>query len=211
MPIHTLLEAEARLRDPAPLTQEDIRELMPRMTLLSTGAVRRLEAEQALQNLQAIRLFDASSQKIWRWSLWLNIALFFLTVAAVVIAIGSYRAAERSSAQQQKTLDASRGALEAAVELIGDPDGLCLLFGCWKVLGRTEDAAGVTTCIHAHCWVVGRLLACEEAVHKSCSYAALDCAVQLPEVFGCELILARARMQGASATTTRIATVCCRP
>ncbi len=116
MPIHTTSEAEARLRDPAPLTQEEIRDLMPHMTLLSTGAVRRLEAEQALQNLQAIRLFDASSQKIGRWSLWLNIALFFLTVAAVVIAIGSYRAAEHSSAQQQKTLDASRGALEAAVK-----------------------------------------------------------------------------------------------
>ncbi|MSO20724.1 MAG: hypothetical protein EXQ56_09740 [Acidobacteria bacterium] len=60
----------------APLTAQEIRDVMPYMNTLGTGAVRRLEAEAALQNLEAIQKsveaiqkFDESTGKTSRQSL----------------------------------------------------------------------------------------------------------------------------------------------
>lgn len=70
-------EAETRLRDPAPLTEQEIRDLMEWMGSLSTGAIRRLDAESALQSLTAIRKFDVSSGKIGIWGLALTSAYLY--------------------------------------------------------------------------------------------------------------------------------------
>jgi len=119
------LEAETRLRDPVPLTEQEIRDLMVWMGSLSTGAIRRLDAESALQSLTAIRKFDDSSGKIGIWGLALNVGLFVLTIVATVIAIASYRDANETSKRQEKVLteqkaalDASRSALEGVVKIV---------------------------------------------------------------------------------------------
>lgn len=118
-------EAETRLCDPAPLTEKEIRDLMVWMGSLSTGAIRRLDAESALQSLTAIRKFDVSSGKIGIWGLALNVGLFVLTIVATVIAIASYRDANETSKRQEKVLteqkaalDASRSALEGVVKVV---------------------------------------------------------------------------------------------
>jgi len=122
MPFNGVNEAEIRLKDAAPLTEQEIRDLVEWMGVLSAGAIRRLDAESALQNLKAIRHFDESSGKIGFWGLALNIGLFVLTVVGVWIAIKSYDEANKTSesqarvlAQQQLTLEASRAALGSVI------------------------------------------------------------------------------------------------
>ncbi len=119
MPFKDLQSVENRLtQDKAPLTDAEIQELYPWMQYLTVGAARRLDAELALRNIEAVRKFDKSSSRIGKWSLALTVALFFLTVAAVWIAIASYRDTKRSATEQQRTLDTSREALQTATTLL---------------------------------------------------------------------------------------------
>ncbi len=125
MPFMSAIDADIRLRNPTPLSEQEIHDLMEWMPLLSTGSVRRLDAESALKQLMAIKQFDKTSAKIGKLGLWLNGALFLLTVAAIIIAIASYLDANRSSAEQarilkeqKEALDASKGALENAVTVM---------------------------------------------------------------------------------------------
>ncbi len=126
MPFDSLLEAEKRLGDSTPLTETEIQGLMEWVGTLSSGAIRRLDAESALQGLKAIRQFDKSSYKVATWGLAVNIALFILTIAAVLIAIISYQDASDTSRKQQATLDASKRALESATEVAEKQNALLM-------------------------------------------------------------------------------------
>lgn len=80
MPFPSSHEADVRLvGDNSPLTQQEVRDLMPWMNQLSTGAVRRLEAELALQNIEAVQNFERSSSKLTNVLIWLTAALVLLT------------------------------------------------------------------------------------------------------------------------------------
>jgi hypothetical protein len=125
MPFSNAIEADIRLRNSSPLTEHEIQDLMEWMPLLSTGSVRRLEAESALKQLKAIKQFDETSAKIGNRGLWLNGALFVLTVAAIFISLATYFDANRSSAEQaqilkeqKEALNASKNALESAVSVM---------------------------------------------------------------------------------------------
>ncbi len=82
MPFLTSRDAELRLvGDKSPLTGEEVRDLMPWMNLLGTGAVRRLQAELALQTIQAVQSFDRSSRKLSSWMIAFTVVLILLTTA----------------------------------------------------------------------------------------------------------------------------------
>lgn len=53
-----------RLRNKSKLTPEEVRDLIPWMQQVSTGGVRRLDAELALQSIEAIQKFAKSSSKV---------------------------------------------------------------------------------------------------------------------------------------------------
>src|SRR5713226_4414039 len=76
-------EAEARLRDPAKLRPQEVRDLMPWMPHLSVAGERRLTAELALQKLEAVQKFERSSSRLTWWLIGLTGALVVLTVAVV--------------------------------------------------------------------------------------------------------------------------------
>jgi hypothetical protein len=111
----SIQEAEMRLKDAAQLNEVDIKKLVPWLGFLSAGGVRRLEAELAVGNIQAVRQLDESSRRVGMWGLLLNIALFALTIVALVVAVKSYRDTKAAAVQQQKTLDSSNKALEDSV------------------------------------------------------------------------------------------------
>src|SRR5262245_39988896 len=50
-------------------------------------------------------------------SLALNVALFFIAIFSLLVAMAAYQSAEVSGSKQQETLDASRKALEATVDI----------------------------------------------------------------------------------------------
>jgi len=125
MPFSNAIEADIRLRNPAPLTEQEIQDLMEWMPLLSTGSVRRLDAESALKQLKAIKQFDKTSAEIGNRGLWLNGSLFVLTVVAIAISLATYFDANRSSAEQarilkeqKEALGASKNALESSVSVM---------------------------------------------------------------------------------------------
>jgi hypothetical protein len=76
-------EAEARLRDPAKLSPQEVRDLMPWMPNISVAGERRLTAELALQNLEAVQKFEKSSSRLTWWLIGLTGALVVLTLAVV--------------------------------------------------------------------------------------------------------------------------------
>jgi hypothetical protein len=84
MPFATIVDAESRLKEPSPLSAQEVRDLMPYMGILSGGAVRRLEAELALQNIQAVQQFNTSSSRMTRWMLWLTIAIAVMTAIMTI-------------------------------------------------------------------------------------------------------------------------------
>lgn len=131
MPFTSAIDADIRLRNPTPLSEQEIQDLMEWLPFLSTGSVRRLEAESALKQLKAIKQFDATSGRIGKLGLWVNGALFVLTVVATIIALASYRDANRTSAEQSKilkgqkdALDESKNALESVVSVMQTQKGL---------------------------------------------------------------------------------------
>lgn len=83
MPFNSEFEVEARLRDPANLTSQEVRDLMPWVYQISTVGERRLTAELALSNLEAVQRFERSSSKVTKCLVWVTVALVLLTVAIV--------------------------------------------------------------------------------------------------------------------------------
>jgi len=74
-------EADVRLTgNPAPLTEQDVRDLMPWIRQISEGGMRRLSAELALQNLGAVQKFERSSSRLTVWLIALTAALVLLTI-----------------------------------------------------------------------------------------------------------------------------------
>src|ERR1039458_717650 len=94
------------------------------MQQLTTGAAHRLNAELALRTIQSIARFDKNSSGVARRSLVLNGAMLLLSVLAIFIAARSYEQAERSAAEQQVTLDASRTALEQVLRTTTEQEKL---------------------------------------------------------------------------------------
>jgi hypothetical protein len=81
MPFKDLPDAEARLRDSEKLRPEQVRDLMPYLPNLSVAAEKRLAAELALQNLEAVQKFEKSSSRLTWVLIALTVALVVLTVA----------------------------------------------------------------------------------------------------------------------------------
>lgn len=143
MAFQSAREAEQRLVNPQPLSEDEIIELMPWMQLLSAGSHARLQAHLGIANVRAIqalnettatiegavRRMDEGSTKLGTEGLRLNKALFVWTILGILIstilgggafwiALKSYKAADAASVQQQQTLDGSRRSLEAASQAL---------------------------------------------------------------------------------------------
>jgi hypothetical protein len=81
MPFNSSQQVENRLRtDATKLTAEEVRNLMQWMNQISEGAMRRLDSELALQNLEAVQRFEKSSSRLTLWLLGLTVVLTVLTV-----------------------------------------------------------------------------------------------------------------------------------
>jgi len=83
MPFNSNAEMETRLRNPAKLTSQEIRDLTPWMNQISEVGMRRLTVELSLQNLEAVQKFEKSSSTLTWWLIGLTGALVLLTVAVV--------------------------------------------------------------------------------------------------------------------------------
>jgi hypothetical protein len=79
MPFKSSQDAETRLRDSAKLTTQEVQDLFPYMNQLSIAGERRLTAELALQNLEAVQKFETSSSKLTQWLIGLTVVLLLLT------------------------------------------------------------------------------------------------------------------------------------
>jgi hypothetical protein len=79
MPFNSPQEAEARLRDPAKLAPQEVRDLIPHMNQIGETGIRRLNAELVLQNIEAIQQFEKSSSRLTLWVVWLTVVLLILT------------------------------------------------------------------------------------------------------------------------------------
>jgi hypothetical protein len=87
MPFKSWQDAEARLREPEKLKPPEVRDLFPYMNQLSITGERRLTAELALQNIQAVEQFEASSSRLTKWLLYLTVALVVLTAVVTCFTI----------------------------------------------------------------------------------------------------------------------------
>jgi hypothetical protein len=81
VPFNSEFEVEARLKDPANLTSQEVRDLMPWVCQISAVGERRLTAELALWNLEVVQRFERSSSKLTKCLVWVTVALVLLTVA----------------------------------------------------------------------------------------------------------------------------------
>ncbi len=81
MPFNSSQDVETRLADPKPLTPEEIRDLFPWMNQILETGIRRLNAQLALQNLEAVRKFEQSSSKLTKWLIGFTVVLVILTIA----------------------------------------------------------------------------------------------------------------------------------
>ena len=81
MPFNSSQAADNRLvADPARLTQEEVRDLIPWMRQISEAGMRRLGVELSLRNLEATQQFEQSSSKLTKWLVWLTAVLVVLTL-----------------------------------------------------------------------------------------------------------------------------------
>ena len=79
MPFRGSNEVEQRLKDPARLRPNEVRDLMEWMHQITESGIRRLNAELALQNLEAIQESDRSSRRLTWWVIALTVVLVALT------------------------------------------------------------------------------------------------------------------------------------
>lgn len=88
MPFRDSQEVENRLRsNSAKLSPEEVRDLMPWMHQLSIPGERRLTAELALQNLEAVQTFEGSSRRLTKWLIGLTAVLVVLTIVIAYYSI----------------------------------------------------------------------------------------------------------------------------
>jgi hypothetical protein len=81
-------DADNRLRtNEAKLTPQEVRDLMPHMNQISEVGMRRLKAELALQNIEAVQTFETSSSNLTKWVIGLTVALVVLTVVIAVFTV----------------------------------------------------------------------------------------------------------------------------
>jgi hypothetical protein len=71
--------AETTLKDPAKLAPQEVRDLIPHMNQISETGMRRLNAELALQDLEAVQQFEKSSSRLTQWLIGLTVVLLILT------------------------------------------------------------------------------------------------------------------------------------
>lgn len=83
MPFNGLSEVENRLSDPTPLTPQDIRELLPWMNQIGESGMRRLNAQLALQSLEAVQKFEHSTGRLTKWLTGLTVLLVVLTIVTL--------------------------------------------------------------------------------------------------------------------------------
>ena len=78
---------EARLASQEKLTEQDVRDMKPWMHQISEAGMRRLTAELALQNIEAVQNFEASSSTLTKWIIWLTAVLVILTIVIAYYAV----------------------------------------------------------------------------------------------------------------------------
>jgi hypothetical protein len=100
MPFKDLRDAEVRLTDSAKLKPEEVRDLMPYLPNLSVAAGKRLAAELALQNLEAVQQFERSSSRLTRWLIAFTGILVILTAALVYYSYALAQAEKNQSDRQ---------------------------------------------------------------------------------------------------------------
>lgn len=105
MPFNSWQEVEDRLKNPASLTSEEIRDLFPWMNQISETGMRRLNAHLALEDLEAVRKFEQSSSKLTQWLIGLTAALVILTIVIALYTVVLAR--KEPSVQRQSTSQAS--------------------------------------------------------------------------------------------------------
>src|SRR5712664_295361 len=108
MPFNSWQDVENRLGNPAPLSLQEIRELLPWMNQISETGMRRLNAHLALGNLEATRKFERSSSNLTIVLIVLTVVLVVLTAViawyTVVLARKDSPVAERQAASVKKSL-----------------------------------------------------------------------------------------------------------
>jgi hypothetical protein len=89
MPFDNKEGAEARLRDTAPLTRQDVNDLIPYLGAIGGGLTWRIIADLSLQNITAVEKFDESSTRLSNRLLWLTWIIAALTAVAAIPVIRS--------------------------------------------------------------------------------------------------------------------------
>jgi len=80
MPFRSMQEVDQRLVTESPLTEQEVRDLIPWMRQIGESGMRRLNSELALQNLEAVQKFERSSSRLTWWLIGLTGALVLLTI-----------------------------------------------------------------------------------------------------------------------------------
>ena len=84
MPFKDSQEAEKRLREnPDRITPQEWRDLMPWIHDVSGLSIKRVDAELALQNIEAVQKFEQSSSMLTWWLIGMTGVLVLLTAALV--------------------------------------------------------------------------------------------------------------------------------
>lgn len=91
-------DAETRLRTPEKLAPQEVRDLFVYMNQLSITGERRLTAELALQNIEAVQQFENSSSRLTRWLVGLTVALVLLTIVIAAYTVILARSQRNESA-----------------------------------------------------------------------------------------------------------------
>lgn len=109
MPFSGLQDIENRLGDPTPLTPQEIRELLPWMNQIGESAMRRLNAQFALQSLEAVQKFEHSTGRLTKWLTGLTVLLVVLTIVTLygVFAPAHFEKAAREPSGTQESQGAA--------------------------------------------------------------------------------------------------------
>ena len=125
MAFNSLDEVENRLGNPAALTAQEVRELLPWMNQITEAGMRRLHAQLALHNLEAAQKFEQTSGRLTKSLLALVAVLVLLAVAlgySILIFVPGH---------SEKAAKESPGGSEQS-EALRAPSGKKTL-GPWKV------------------------------------------------------------------------------
>jgi len=84
MPFANPTEAEIRLNDRRPLTEEEMEDLLEHANRIGGGQTNRLQAELALKIMKAIKRFDEGSTTINKRLYWLTWAIAIMTLVMTI-------------------------------------------------------------------------------------------------------------------------------